>query len=64
MQKTCFNCRFRYRQLAPDGWGNRPYRCSEKGGFRLAWGQDKGCDLWQEKRKYEATANTESSPAA
>ena len=51
--KNCFTCKFRFRQLAPDSWGNRPYRCSEKGGLRLTWGQDKPCpqNLWQPKEE-------------
>lgn len=51
MNRSCFTCKYRYQQLAPDGWGNRPYRCSAKGGYRLAWGQDGGCELWEEKNQ-------------
>lgn len=51
MSRSCFNCRFRFRQLAPDGWGNRPWRRAAKGGYRLAWGQDTGCELWEAKQQ-------------
>jgi hypothetical protein len=60
MNRSCFTCRFRYRPLNYDQWGNRPWRCSAKGGYRLAWGQDIGCELWEEKVKRGAGANAKN----
>jgi hypothetical protein len=50
--KSCFTCRYRYRVLVPDSWGNRPYKCSQHN-THLTWGQDKGCSLWAAIRTTE-----------
>jgi hypothetical protein len=60
-EQNCFTCRFRFKQLAPDSWGNHPWRCAAKGGYRLAHGQDKPCPqkLWEPKTERKA-ANANS----
>ena len=60
-QRNCFNCKHRYKALAPDNNGGYPWRCAAKGGYRLAWGQDKECPqgLWE--AKIERSANAELS---
>lgn len=56
-QRNCFTCRHRYKALAPDNNGGYPWRCAAKGGYRLAWGQDKECPqgLWEPIKTMEVS---------